>query len=243
MKVTLKLKPGEGIISWLCLETRAKVVLRIVQRNASARTWFLTHYLHFPKRPSGSWHPGTAEAIKGWSFPRTRCWPTGLTGILCHSQSCLLTWPSSKTIKSHEVSSFLLKAPQQLHSFSQNYVIKIWPCLLCAPRLRKHAVRHGWTAPPTARSTPQAWAHRLARPDRLPAGDGRPSGTRCFHGFSWSALRQQYSHTGSFLTSKPQDKSSSKRLLLSVAIFYTSYFQDRKNKKTAVQPPYRINTC
>ena len=203
------------------------------------------HYSHFPKHPSGSWHPGTAGVIKDWSFPWTRCWPTGLTGILCHSQSCLLTWLSSKTIRSHEVSSLLLKVPQQLHSFSLHYTIKIWPCLLCAPRLRKHEVRHGWTALATAWSSPQALAHHLARTDRLSAGDGRPRGPQCFHGLSRSALWEQYSHSGSFLTNKPWDKHSSlsKCLRLLVATFYTSYFQHLNNKKAAVQPQYGTNLC
>lgn len=132
----------------------------MVQRNTSTCTWLPMNYSHFPKRPSGSWHPGTGGVTKGRSFPWTCCCPTGLVGILCHSQSRLLAWLSSKTIESHEVSSLLLEVPRQPHSFSLTYTIKVWPHLLCALRLRKCEV--SWTPSPTAASSPQAAAHHPA---------------------------------------------------------------------------------
>lgn len=41
----------------------------------------------------------------------------------------------------------------------------------------------------------------------------------------------------------PQHEAVSKCLLLLVAVFYASYFQDLKNKKAEVQPQYQINLC
>lgn len=117
----LQFKPGEVMISQklVCVwKLLGEVVLHTAQRNVCMCTRLVTHYSHFLKHQSGSWHPGTAGGAEDWSSPQTCCWPTGLTGILCHSQSCLLTWPSSKTTKNHEVSSLLPKAPQQLHNFT-----------------------------------------------------------------------------------------------------------------------------